>query len=128
LFISFAIKPEKTCTNYPAMSVASPDGKFSAEQWQETCNYEKQAFATVRLTKNETFSLGGNKDWVVFRAPAARVVSKQPDVYEPLQLQLSWLSKTVLQISYPRGALISTTQGDFNGVTVNYREIPSNDR
>jgi hypothetical protein len=128
LFVSFGIKPEKSCMVYPVMSIAAPDGKFSAEQRQETCNYEKQTITTVQLIKNDTFSLGGSKQWSVLRAPSAQVVSKEPPTYEPLRLQLAWLSNTELQISYPHGTIVTRSEGDFDGITVQYREVTLNGR
>lgn len=123
LFVSFGIRPEKSCTVYPVMSVSSPDGKFSAEQHQETCNHESQTVTSVVLKKNETLGLGGGNQWGVFRAPSSRRISKQPETYEPLLLQIAWLSSMELQISYPQGTITSTTQGDFDGITVRYKEI-----
>lgn len=130
LYIGFALLMpfvvERSCTVYPVMTVASPNGNWRAEQVQETCNDDNLLKTVVWISTGESSSVGGRK-WSAFRA-----VSSQPTgpsgVYEPLRLQLVWLNESELQISYPRGIELLHGERTEDGFRVRYQELAAGAR
>ena len=116
----------RKCTVYPVMTVASPTGKWQAEQVQETCNDDNELKTVVWVSGGKSVNVGGRK-WSAFRA-----VSSQPTgpsgVYEPVRLQLVWLSESELQISYPRGTALRHGERTEDGLRVRYQELASGAR
>jgi hypothetical protein len=125
LYIAIAILVpvlvSRTCTVYPVMTVASPSGKWRAEQVQETCNDDNVLKTVVWISNDKSVNVGGRK-WSAFRA-----VSSQPTgpsgVYEPVRLQLLWLSESELQISYPRDIDLQHGERTADGLRVKYQEL-----
>src|SRR4030095_16262545 len=62
----------RKCTFYPVMTVASPTGKWQAEQVQETCSDDHELKTVVWVSGGTPVSVGG-RQWSAFRA-----VSSQP--------------------------------------------------
>ena len=123
-FMSFFVT--RSCTVYPVMTVASPSGKWRAEQEQETCNDDNVLKTVVWVSTDKSVNVGGKK-WSAFRA-----VSSQPTgpsgVYEPVRLQLVWLNDSELQISYPRGVELQHGERTEDGLRVRYQELASGAR
>jgi len=130
LYVCFALVAPflvaRKCTVYPVMTVASPAGKWQAEQVQETCDDDNQLKTLVWVSSNGAVSIAGRK-WSAFRA-----VSSQPTgpsgVYEPVRLQLVWLNDSELQISYPRGTALQHGERTEEGFRVRYQELASGAR
>jgi len=116
----------RTCTVYPVMTVSSPTAKWHAEQEQETCNNDNELKTVVWVSTTKSNDIG-SKRWSAFRA-----VSSQPTgpsgVYEPVRLQLVWLSESELQISYPRGTELQHGERTEDGIRVRYQELTSGAR
>lgn len=112
--------PVNSCTTYPAMTVPSPSGKFSAFQEQETCTDDNQTKTVVWMSDNKT---PGTR-WSVFRA-----LSSQPTgtagTFEPLRLQVTWLADEELLISFPYGTEVQGAPSTRHGVRVKYQETAS---
>lgn len=130
LYVGFAfLMPflvTRTCTLYPVMTVASPNGKWRAEQVQETCNDDNELKTVVWVSTTKSVNVDG-KRWSAFRA-----VSSQPTgpsgVYEPVRLQLVWLNESELQISYPRGIELQHGERTEDGLRVRYQELATGAR
>jgi hypothetical protein len=103
LYVGFAVLTSfvvgRTCTVYPVTTVPSPSGNWRAEQVQETCNDDNLPRTVVWLSTGKSVDVGG-KRWSAFRAVSSRPTGPS-GVYEPVRLQLVWLSESELQISYP---------------------------
>lgn len=126
LVVAFGVSAEHSCTVFPVMAVKSPDGKFTAEQRQEVCNDDGRIMTTVWLSDGGSVNLGG-KRWSAFRAPATQV-ARRPGTYEPLRLQLTWLSNAELEIAFLHGTNVQHSETNANGVKVRYQELSSFDR
>lgn len=130
LYVGFALLMpfvvERSCTIYPVMTVASPNGNWRAEQVQETCNDDNLLKTVVWISTGQSSNVGGRK-WSAFRA-----ISSQPTgpsgVYEPVRLQLVWLNESELQISYPRGIELLHGERTEDGFRVRYQELATGAR
>jgi hypothetical protein len=115
--------PGSSCTVYPAMTVPSPSGKFSAFQEQETCTDDNQTKTVVWISDAKD----PRTRWSAFRA-----LSSQPTgtagTFEPLRLQIAWLGEEDLLISFPYGTEVQGGEGTRYGVRVKYQETASGDR
>jgi hypothetical protein len=111
--------PTALCTVYPVMSVPSPSGQFRAEVKNEICESKNRYDTIVWLTDGVSVNLGG-KTWSALIAPSTQNVAGGS--YSPLQLQLTWLNDSELEISFPAGTELRSRAEARNGVEVNYRE------
>lgn len=118
---SFLAERTRTCTTYPVLAVSSPTGKWRAEQNQETCNDDNQLKTVIWISDGRSVNIGG-KRWSAFRAISSQPAGA-PGVYEPLRLQIVWLSDSELQISHPQGIDVQHSERTEYGVRVKYREL-----
>jgi hypothetical protein len=101
------------------MNVPSPSSRLRAEVRNEICESKNRYETYVWLTDGVPVKLGG-KTWTAFIAPFTQ--SATPGSYSPLQLQLTWLSDSELQISFPAGTDLSSRPETAYGVKVTYVE------
>jgi hypothetical protein len=130
LYVGFAVLTSfvvgRTCTVYPVTTVPSPSGNWRAEQVQETCNDDNLPRTVVWLSTGKSVDVGG-KRWSAFRAVSSRPTGPS-GVYEPVRLQLVWLSESELQISYPRGTELQHSERTEDGLRVRYQELAAGAR
>ena len=119
---SLGLGTEASCTVYPVMAVDSPTGKFRDEQAQEICKKDNRLTTWVWLSEGRSIDLGKTK-WSVFHAASAQSTAKDAGAYEPLRLQLLWLSDSELQISYPQGTEVMHSERSEYGVKVSYVQM-----
>jgi hypothetical protein len=119
--VTISLGPSHTvdCSEYPVMNVPSPSSRLRAEVRNEICESKNRYETIVWLTDGIPTKLGGNT-WTALIAPFTQGAG--PGTYSPLQLQLTWLSETELQISFPKGTELRSSAGANYGVKVTYVE------
>lgn len=104
------------CSVYPVMDVPSPGGGARATVENRRCG-DRDRRTDVSVSAN-----GLASDWsqTVFSAPSAIANAGS---YAPLQLRLTWLDDTHLEIRYPRGVKNDMREGRVGDVHINYTEV-----
>lgn len=104
------------CTVYPVMDVPSTGGGARATVENRRCDErEQQTDASVSAN-----GLASGWSQTVFSARSAIVKTGS---YAPLQLSLTWLDDTHLEIRYPRGVKNDMREGRAGDVHINYIEV-----
>jgi len=117
-FFSGGTAQNPVCLTYPVMEVASPDGAYRATVENSSCK-GGELWTSVDLL--QVTSAGVGKEFErIFESPSAS--RSDAGSYSPLQLRLTWLSATELQIRYPRGTKVSSRTEIAGGVRVAYVE------
>ena len=110
---------ERSCDTFAVMVVPSPSGKLFAQMENEICDGRTQLESAVWISTDASPRVG-SRQWSVFRAPSAQ---RRGNDYTPLQLRLTWLSDSELQISFPPGTQTQSGESSHNGVKVSYKEF-----
>jgi hypothetical protein len=122
LFAWISTTPENSCRVSTAMVLPSPTASLFVRLETEQCGTDKPMQTVVWLSRDRSTRMG-SKSWSVFRAQSAQPLTA--GAYQPLQLQVAWLSESSLRITYPKGItaeLRSSTPIGDTGVTVIYTE------
>jgi hypothetical protein len=103
------------CTVYPVMDIPSPAGSARATVENRRCG-ERELQTDVSVSAK-----GRAAGWsqTVFSAHAANV---RAGSYSPLQLRVTWLDESHLEIRYPRGVKPDTRERSAGVVHIDYIE------
>lgn len=109
-----------SCTNYPMLSLPSPDASHVATAYQEVCDDGK--LKTVVSISGDFPASSVGQRMVVFKAESSVISDIGGDV-KPLNFAARWLTSNQLQITIPdKNVVFLTKQSSAYGIDIVYVE------